>query len=65
MTLRALRANVGMTQEQVARKLDIAPSTWSKWENGRSYPDVPDIRKIEKIFNVSYADINFLPTNTV
>ncbi len=65
MTLRALRANYGFTQEEIAKKIDISPSTWSKWENGRSYPDVLYIQKIEEVFNVSYADIKFLPTSTV
>lgn len=54
-----------MTQEQVAKELNIATSTWSKWENGKSFPDVPEIGKIEKLFNISYADIKFLPDNTV
>ncbi|QBX15180.1 hypothetical protein Javan173_0051 [Streptococcus phage Javan173] len=54
-----------MTQEEVAQKLDIATSTLSKWENGKSFPDVSEIKKLEELYNVSYADINFLPNNTV
>nr|DAD96565.1 MAG TPA: helix-turn-helix domain protein [Siphoviridae sp. ctSP74] len=54
-----------MTQEEVAVKLNISPSTWSKWENCKSYPDVPEIIKIELLFDISYSDINFLPINTV
>lgn len=65
MTLRMLRAGTKMTQEEVAQKLDIATSTLSKWENGKSFPDVPEIKKLEELYNVSYADINFLPNNTV
>ncbi|MGT2623972.1 helix-turn-helix transcriptional regulator [Streptococcus thoraltensis] len=61
ITLKILRIKAGMTQEDVAKKLKISPSTWSKWENGKSYPDVPQIDKIELLFNVSYADIKFLP----
>lgn len=65
MTLRMLRAGTEMTQEEAAQKLDIATSTLSKWENGKSFPDVPEIKKLEELYNVSYADINFLPNNTV
>lgn len=64
-TLKMLRAKLNLTQEEVANKLDISASTWSKWENCKSYPDVPEIIKIEKLFNISYSDINFLVRNTV
>lgn len=65
MTLKMLRISKNLTQEAAAEKIGIAPSTLSKWENGKSFPDVPDIQKLEHFYNVSYADINFLPTNTV
>lgn len=54
-----------MTQEEVASKLDISAATWSKLENCKSYPDVREIIKIEKLFDISYFDINFLTKNTV
>lgn len=65
ITLKVLRVASDMTQAEVAQKLNISPSTWSKWENGRSYPNVEEIQKIEKLFNIGYSDINFLPRNTV
>lgn len=65
VTLKMLRAGANLTQEQIAEKLGISPSTWSKWENGKTFPDVADIIKIEKLFNISYSDINFLIDNTV
>nr|DAS17816.1 MAG TPA: helix-turn-helix domain protein [Caudoviricetes sp.]DAX84143.1 MAG TPA: helix-turn-helix domain protein [Caudoviricetes sp.] len=65
VTLKMLRAGANLTQEQIAEKLGISPATWSKWENGKTFPDVADIIKIEKLFNISYSDINFLIDNTV
>ena len=65
VTLKMLRAGANLTQEQVAEKLSISPATWSKWENGKTFPDVPNIIKIENLFNISYSDINFLIDNTV
>ncbi|NME23708.1 helix-turn-helix transcriptional regulator [Lactobacillus salivarius] len=65
ITLKAIRANANLTQAEVAEKLDISPSTWSKWENGKSYPDVVEIEKIEKLFNIGYSDIKFLTNSTV
>ena len=65
ITLKAIRANANLTQAEVADKLNISPSTWSKWENGKSYPDVVEIEKIEKLFNIGYSDIKFLTNSTV
>lgn len=65
LTLKMLRAGANLTQEEVAEQLGVATSTLSKWENGKSFPDVPEIKKIEKFYNVGYSDINFLSTNTV
>ncbi|MDM8261899.1 helix-turn-helix transcriptional regulator [Ligilactobacillus salivarius] len=65
ITLKVLRVSSNMTQAEVAEKLSISPSTWSKWENGKSYPDVIEIKKIEKLFNIGYSDIKFLTKNTV
>ena len=64
-TLKVLRVSANMTQAEVAEKLSIAPSTWSKWENGKSYPNVVEIKKIESLFNIGYSDIKFLTNDTV
>lgn len=64
-TLKMLRAKLNMIQEEVTSKLDIFATTWSKWKNCKSYPDVPEIIKIEKLFDISYFGINFLVENTV
>lgn len=60
MTLKALRINANMTQKEVAEKLNISVTTLSFWEQGRRFPNVKDIKKIEKLFNVNYSDIIFL-----
>ena len=65
MTLRALRANRGLSQEAAAKKLGIAPSTLSKWENAKSFPNAIELKKIEKLYQTSYNDIVFLPNKTV
>lgn len=64
-TLKMLRAKLNMTQEEFASKLDISVATWSKWENCKSYLNVPEIIKIEKLFYISYSDINLLVKNMV
>lgn len=65
LTLKALRINTGLSQETAAKKLGIAPSTLSKWENAKSFPNAIEIGEIEQLYNTSYNDIIFLPNNTV
>lgn len=64
-TLKALRANKNWTQEMSAKEVGVSVETWSNWERAKTYPDVPQIIKIEQVFNVKYDDIIFLPNNTV
>ncbi len=64
MTLKALRANKRWTQKQAAEAIGINEDTWCNYERGKTFPDVPIIKKIEKVFNVTYADIIFLPLYT-
>ena len=46
-----LRKLSGMTQEQLAEKLNISRQTLSKWENGTGMPDVDlHCEKIDKIY---------------
>ena len=59
MTLKALRVNADMTQKETAERLGISVSTLMFWEQGKRYPNVKDIQKIEKLFNVNYDDIIF------
>lgn len=61
MTLKALRINSQMKQVEAAEKLKISVETLSNWENGKTFPDVMQIRKIEDLYGVSYQDIIFLP----
>ncbi len=61
MTLKALRANKNLTQKEAAKALFVTPETLGSWEKGKSFPNVPQINNIEKLYGVSYADIKFLP----
>ena len=63
ITLRALRVNMGNDQRTAARFLGVTPETLGSWEAGKTFPTVPQITKIEDLYSVTYADINFLPTN--
>lgn len=63
ITLKALRINAGLDQKTAAAKIGVTPETLGNWENAKTFPDVKQITKIEDLYNVTYADINFLPNN--
>ena len=63
LTLKAIRVNAGLTQREAASQLGVSVTTLSAWENGTVYPKVPDITKIENLYGVTYADIDFLSKN--
>lgn len=65
LTLKALRANRSMSQADAAKAVGVSEDTWRNYEKGKTYPDVLVIRKIEKVFRVKYADIIFLPVDTI
>lgn len=53
------------TQKEAAMAIGISVETWANYEKGKTYPDVPMIKKIEDVFDVTYNDIIFLPLVTV
>lgn len=65
LTLRALRVNKKMSQAEAAKSIGINEYTWANYEKGKTYPSVPTINKIEKVFNVKFDDIIFLQVNPV
>ena len=61
MTLKAARINLGLSQKEAAALIDISVDTLRNYERGKSYPDIPVLRAIEKAYGIPYKDILFLP----
>lgn len=55
--LNQLRKLSGMTQEQLAEKLNVSRQTISKWETDSTSPDLESIVRVCKIFHVSLDDL--------
>ena len=55
-TLRALRVEHNMTQQQLAEALHVDRSTVASWESGRRTPDIRMIRNILQYMDVDAAD---------
>lgn len=60
MTLKALRINKKLSQEEAAKLIGVGADTLSNYERGKTFPDVPVIKKMEEVYEVKYDDINFL-----
>ena len=56
-TIRQLREAQGLTQLELANKLDVTPATVYTWERGRNEPRVSQLRKLADLFGVLMDDI--------
>ena len=60
-TLKTAREMRGMKQEEAAKAIGISVDTLGNYERGKSYPDVPVLRRIEEVYGVPYERLIFLP----
>lgn len=51
--LREIRKDCGFTQKDVYTRLQVSPNCYASWEQGRTQPDIENIKKLCKIFEVS------------
>jgi len=63
ITLKAARVNKNLTQAEAAKLLGISKDSLWNYENGRSYPDVRVIKKMEEVYGLSYDKLIFFPNN--
>lgn len=64
LTLKAIRVNLGLSLDEASTRIGVSKDTLSNYERGYTYPDVPIIKHIEDVYNISYDKINFLIENT-
>ncbi len=60
-TLKTARERKGLTQENAAKLIGISTDTLGNYERGKSYPDIPVLRKIEEVYEIPYERLIFLP----
>ena len=56
-TIASLRKNKGMTQNELAEKMNVTDKAVSKWERNLSCPDVNTISKLADILVVSVEEL--------
>ena len=55
--IRDLRKRDGLSQEEVAEKLNVSRQMISKYELGETLPDLEKLEELTKLFEVSYDDL--------
>jgi len=51
--LHILRKSKGLTQEELAEKLNVSRQAVAKWESGQVYPDISNLIQISLLLNVT------------
>lgn len=62
VTLRAARINKGLTQEEAGKLIGVSADVISNWERQISFPDVVQLKAIERVYGVDYQHLIFSPT---
>ena len=55
--IKELREKNGLTQAELAEKLNVSDKTVSKWETGKGYPDITLLEPIAKTFGISVTEL--------
>lgn len=61
VSLKVARELNGLKQQEAARLIGVSTDTLGNYERGKSYPDIPVLRKIEEVYGIPYDRIIFLP----
>ena len=51
--LKSARKSIGLTQEQLAKKLLVSRQAITKWEAGKGMPDIGNLKRLSRLLNVS------------
>ena len=58
VSIKALRVNAELSQQEAADKIGGAPRTLQNWENGVTYPTAVQLVSICSVYNCTMADIS-------
>lgn len=59
LPLKALRARVDLTQQQVAEYVGVDRLTYGKWENYQTFPDAIQLIRLSQVFKCSLDTFYF------
>ena len=55
--IRTLRTEKGITQKELAEKIQVSNAAVSKWENGHGFPDISLLEPLAKALDISIAEL--------
>ncbi len=55
--LRELRSEQGLTQAQVAERLNVSNRSVSRWENGATMPDFDLLMQLSDCYNIEVGEL--------
>ena len=61
--IKTLRKAKGLTQDELAIRLNVVRQTVSKWEKGLSVPDAEMLQRIAEVFEVNVSQLLGAPIN--
>ncbi len=63
ISLAAARVNAGLTQKEVAQRLNVGRSTVASWERGATEPKVAQAKKLSELYGMP-SDCIFFKENS-
>lgn len=64
-TIKSLRAERGLSQEELAGAVFVTRQAVSRWENGETMPSVDTLRELSKFFDVTINKLLGEPTRLI
>lgn len=55
--IRKIRKEEGLSQEQLAEKMNVSRAAIAKWENENGIPDIENLIKLSQLFNISIDEL--------
>lgn len=65
VSLKTARELNGLKQSEAAKLIGVSTDTLGNYERGKSYPDIPILRRIEEVYGIPYDRLIFLPLDSV
>ena len=57
LKIKELREKAGLSQSSLARSVGITPGAVAQWERGETFPTIPNLDKLARVFGCEIADI--------
>lgn len=55
--IKQIRKEEGLSQEQLAEKMNVSRAAIAKWENENGIPDIENLIKLSQLFNISIDEL--------